>query len=76
MEIIRGQIWKYSPRRDSEYIIEELGEMKIGDGRWIESVTYRCTHSAKVYTRDLTTFLTKFELRKLPKELEKSRDKS
>lgn len=61
--IKRGQVWVYvgdSQRKHREYIIEELGYMKLTSGTWLDAVTYRSIQSGEVYTRDRETFEEKF----------------
>lgn len=61
-----GQTWKYT-KSGKLYIILALGDMKSEDDEavcfpdWVDSVTYRCNESNRVFTRTLDDFLDKFE---------------
>lgn len=52
-------IWTYN-ETGNRYRIKDIGQMKIADGDWVDSVTYMCLKTARSFTRDLTTFRQKF----------------
>lgn len=55
-----NQLWTCSKTGDV-YSIEHIGKMKIETDEWLESVTYSNVGTGEVYTRDMSTFLEKFE---------------
>lgn len=58
-----GQIWYYVKNK-SQYEILGLWSMKLGSGDWFPSVTYKSLDTHLVFTRDLKTFIRKFEFSK------------
>ena len=55
-----AEVWVYN-RTGVKYYITDVGEMKIGSGELVESVSYKPVEDATTtYTRDLETFMTKF----------------
>jgi hypothetical protein len=60
------QVWKYV-KSGKLYLIIAVGNMKGDEDEavcfpdWIDSVTYQCQQSGRIYTRPLEGFLAKFE---------------
>lgn len=58
---MKGKIYIFK-ETGNEYLILEEGELKDPSTRiWIPSVTYKSVDTGKVYTREMTDFLNKFD---------------
>ena len=57
---VAGQIWIYT-KNLTTYEIISVGQLKVEGIDWIPAVTYRSRQNGEYYTRDIKTFMEKFE---------------
>lgn len=46
-------------KTNNEYIVLDVGQMKLGDGEWVDAVVY--TRENKIFCRDLVKFKENFD---------------